>query len=667
VKQDNSTAARQPNSTSDEHDEHDESAAHPSHQQYAEQREIRSLGGRFFFPIKLSAGQHYSVQVVDHPRDQKCTVEAASASGVVVVAGGAAQYDDARAGLRRGQVVKIRCFYKGRWKFVLGGQVTGLTADTTLVLTSATAVTGSETGTPGAAGRKNVSISRLIITSDGHFTFPEQEVAETGYVSLPAGAAPRSAAGPAAATEHTTAEQMSYDVAIAKAPSNQDCAVSFGEGLAVVDEGSDETRLMKVRVACKSKLAKNKAEGGEGKAGAAAAGASAAGKDEDPENDRHLEWFSEGCECMRCDGSKAHFQPHSVCHGESSGCVQDDPYEGCYGQQTIRPYHTGTCECSTETFLKPEIHRIGGTLRGLEPGQSVVLSSSSPKMIDNEKASDDSLAVQHLSLHKDGKFSFPRLLADDQGFFVAVIAQPEGQHCAATMGGLDMDGIQNWGPVYVDITDLQVRCRTLRGYRRPAHAEPMVSPREAEGEEAEAAGVDPSGDGGGDMKELGDDGADLEDGGGLFDKREENTLMRSKKREEIAAVMGSDRSDDDRHLPIVHTRFLRVLLHAVEGSADYLAFATFAAYDQHGHELKLTVYASSSEFANGAADVPTVPPGHAPQWSAAATLDNLTSTCYSSATPARELEAKVSILRQTDCICSLSRRLNYRYISIASK
>jgi hypothetical protein len=159
--------------------------------------------------------------------DQRCTVEAASASGVVVVAGGAAQYDDARAGLRRGQAVKIHCFYKGF---------------SALVLTSATAVTvtGSETGTPGVAERKNPLVgSSSPVTATSPFLNRKSLRPVMFRYSLPTGAAPRSAAGPAAATEHTTAEQMSYDVAIAKAPSpsNRDCTVSFGEGLAVADEG----------------------------------------------------------------------------------------------------------------------------------------------------------------------------------------------------------------------------------------------------------------------------------------------------------------------------------------------------------------------------------------------------------------------------------------------
>jgi hypothetical protein len=412
-----------------------EDPAHPSHQLYAEQREIRSLGGRFFFPVKLSLGQRYLVEVADHPRDQRCTVDASTATGVVAVAKGG-QYDEGRAELRRAQVVKIRCLYKGRWKFVLGGQVTGLTADTTLVLTSATTVTRGAAGAAGhtrgkvgagavaAAGaavnvHKNVSVSRLVITSDGHFTFPEQEVAASQYAALPAGVAPSTwaeeglARGTADGNENIAPaaleEQLQYDVAIAKAPSNQDCKVIFGDGTALQDGNSEETRLTKVQVSCKSKLAKNRAEGGEGGAGTAALDKNNA-EDGEPDgekapkdlDDQHLEWFSEGCECMRCDGSKAHFQPHSVCHGQSSGCVQDDPFEGCYGQQTIRPYHTGTCECSTETFLKPELHRIGGVLKGLEPGQSLMLSSSSPKMIDNEKVNDDSLAVQHTDLHTDG-------------------------------------------------------------------------------------------------------------------------------------------------------------------------------------------------------------------------------------------------------------------------
>ena len=126
------------------------------------------------------------------------------------------------------------------------------------------------------------------------------------------------------------------------------------------------------------------------------------------------------------------------------------------------PFHTGTCECSRGVFLHEEKIRLGGSVHGLSKTSKragLVLQSSSPLMVGTHVAEHGEAAMQVL-IDRDGMFMFPHRLAYGQNFKVSVVRQPQhdAQHCTVDMGGLGMEGVEWWGPAYVDIMDLTVTC-----------------------------------------------------------------------------------------------------------------------------------------------------------------------------------------------------------------
>jgi hypothetical protein len=186
--------------------------------------------------------------------------------------------------------VRVKCSFKGNWEYSLGGKVSGLAANQILVLKNAVTAPGGNT-----TAATKVEHQTLVVQTDGTFSFPE----------------PVDTAG------------GKYDVVVARAPEQQICGVQGGEGsIPKQADGAGGDEAPAIQIVCRSKMVtqvkklieKQKSAGGH----------EPYAYSEIPGEGTSTEWFSEGCKCMRCDGSSAnsHALPFTVCSGRSSGCVQ---------------------------------------------------------------------------------------------------------------------------------------------------------------------------------------------------------------------------------------------------------------------------------------------------------------------------------------------------------
>ena len=83
------------------------------------------------------------------------------------------------------------------------------------------------------------------------------------------------------------------------------------------------------------------------------------------------------CVCLRCNGTPfdENERPR-ICQAQSLGCSIDIG-DGCFGVQDSDNGLSGRCKCASGHFSHPAKYTLGGKVKGLPAGTSVVLASSS--------------------------------------------------------------------------------------------------------------------------------------------------------------------------------------------------------------------------------------------------------------------------------------------------
>jgi len=134
---------------------------------------------------------------------------------------------------------------------------------------------------------------------------------------------------------------------------------------------------------------------------------------------------SEGCACLSCDGGAMSSPMPRVCLPSSAGCSVD-VQSGCMGVSDSGKQ--GKCNCGTGAF-SPARFNLGGHVRGLQPGETVLLGSST-----HRDGAIGGSATMTLPVTKNGYFRFPDKLVSGQDFNVAVVTNPKGHACSVYYG-----------------------------------------------------------------------------------------------------------------------------------------------------------------------------------------------------------------------------------------
>ena len=174
------------------------------------------------------------------------------------------------------------------------------------------------------------------------------------------------------------------------------------------------------------------------------------------------------CVCYACKGRR-HVEGRTACLGRSRGCTMNDPNAGCYGQEQGGSWHTGFCTCASGQFSEPDQFWLHGTVSGLAPHSTLVVSASSPVALHELEMRDgEKLHTQTSHVGWNGKFSFPYKLARGQLYIVSVRAPSNGQRCSVAHGASGM--------AYHNIEKVRIVCRALGRTRSGAMAPPLPPP-----------------------------------------------------------------------------------------------------------------------------------------------------------------------------------------------
>ena len=132
-----------------------------------------------------------------------------------------------------------------------------------------------------------------------------------------------------------------------------------------------------------------------------------------------------GCACLSCDGGPMRLKPR-FCLAGSLGC-SEDVASGCMGVSDAGIQ--GRCVCATGAFSQPARFTLGGHVRGLLKGETVMLGSSS-----HHGGAIGGAATMTVPVSLNGYFRFPSKLVAGQDFTVAVVANPKGHACSVYYG-----------------------------------------------------------------------------------------------------------------------------------------------------------------------------------------------------------------------------------------